>query len=319
LSASLAALHCRFGFVANLIVSVPSEDLYEALSADDGVEVVRWDLAGPPPRRDVDLVVQPYMKPAAVLARLTEVDAKVVQSQSIGYDGVDTVLPPGITYCNATGVHEASTAELAVALILASLRGFPAFTAAQAEGRWAHAHANALADKRVLVVGYGGVGRAVAARLTPFEVLIDRVATRARSDQDGPVHALDELPGLLREADVVVIAVPLTPSTTGMIDAGFLAAMKPGALLVNVARGQVAVTDDLVMAAQDGRVRLALDVTDPEPLPPGHPLWSMENVLITPHVGGDSTAMRPRVLRLIRAQLRALATGEPLINIVIKG
>ena len=270
------------------------------------------------PPADLTMAVVPYMSPLSLLRALAGTTVSVVQSQSIGYDGVADLLPAGVTYCNAAGVHEASTAELAVALTLASLRGLPAFTTAQAERRWAHERFDSLADKRVLVIGQGGIGRAAAERFRPFDVDLVRVATTARTDEDGAVHAVSELATLLPESDVVLLAVPLNPATTRMVDDHFLAAMKPGALLVNVSRGAVVDTDALVAHARDGRVMAALDVTDPEPLPPDHPLWSIPGILITPHVGGDSTAMAPRMERLIHNQVTRLVRGDEPLNAVLR-
>ena len=270
------------------------------------------------PPADLTMAVVPYMSPLSLLRALAGTTVSVVQSQSIGYDGVADLLPAGVTYCNAAGVHEASTAELAVALTLASLRGLPAFTTAQAERRWAHERFDSLADKRVLVIGQGGIGRAAAERFRPFDVDLVRVATTARTDEEGAVHAVSELATLLPESDVVLLAVPLNPATTRMVDDHFLAAMKPGALLVNVSRGAVVDTDALVAHARDGRVMAAMDVTDPEPLPPDHPLWSIPGILITPHVGGDSTAMAPRMERLIHNQVTRLVRGDEPLNAVLR-
>ena len=282
-----------------------------------GASFVVWDMISTPPA-DLTMAVVPYMSPLSLLRAVTGTTVSVVQSQSIGYDGVADLLPAGVTYCNAAGVHEASTAELAVALTLASLRGLPAFTRAHDERRWAHERFDALADKRVLVIGQGGIGRAAAERFRPFEVDLVRVATTARTDESGAVHAVSELPALLPEADIVLLAVPLNSATTRLVDDRFLSAMKPGALLVNVSRGGVVDTDALVAHARDGRVTAALDVTDPEPLPPDHPLWSTPGIVITPHVGGDSTAMAPRMERLIRDQVARLVRGGSVRNVVLR-
>jgi phosphoglycerate dehydrogenase-like enzyme len=228
-------------------------------------------------------------------------------------------LPPGVTLCNAGGVHDASTAELAVGLILARLRRLDDAARAQAEARWTHGRYDALADRTVLVVGYGGVGTAIAARLDPFEVETIRVARRARPGADPAVHGMAELDALLPRADVVVLACPLTPETRGLVDAPFLARMRDGALLVNVARGPVVDTDALLAELVSGRLRAALDVTDPEPLPPDHPLWRAPGVLISPHVGGNTSAFLPRARRLVGAQVRRWAAGEPLRHVVRAG
>lgn len=302
-----------------LVVTVPTEELHAALASAAGAEVLRWDLSGEPPRAGLDLVVVPYMSGPALLGVLAGLGPLVVQSQSIGYEGVDAVLPAGLTFCNAAGVHETSTAELAVGLMIASQRRLPALVRAQADRLWAHAPSLSLADSTVLVVGQGGVGRAVVSRLYPFEVDVVRVARTGRQDGDGVVRAVDELPGLLPAADIVVLAVPLNEDTAGLVGREFLAAMRPGALLVNVARGRVVVTADLVDAVRAGQVRAALDVVDPEPLPPEHVLWSLDDVLLTPHIGGHCAAMLPRVVALVRRQIAALAAGRPAHNIVIDG
>ncbi|OAA25480.1 phosphoglycerate dehydrogenase-like oxidoreductase [Frankia sp. EI5c] len=300
-----------------LVVTVPTEELRAALASAPGAEVVVWDLSGAPPRTDLDLVVPPYMAGPAVLTALEGLRPRLVQSQSIGYEGVSAVLPAGLTFSNAAGVHETSTAELAIGLMIASQRRLPALTRAQADHRWAHTGSLALADSRVIVIGQGGVGKAIVSRLRPFEVEIIRVAASHRVDGDGVVSAVDELPGLLPGADIVTLAVPLNPNTAGLVDRELLALMKPGALLVNVARGGVVVTDDLVAAVRAGRVRAALDVVDPEPLPPEHPLWGLDDVILTPHVGGHTAAMLPRVVALLRRQIDALSAGEPPHNVVI--
>jgi phosphoglycerate dehydrogenase-like enzyme len=302
---------------AHLTVSVPDESIQMRLASVDGASFAVWDMVSPPPP-DLTMAVMPYMTESSILRALSGTTVSVVQSQSIGYDGVADALPAGIAFCNAAGVHEASTAELAVALTLASLRGIPEFALAQAGGRWAHERFDALADKRVLVIGQGGIGRAAAERFRPFEVELVRMATTARADEHGAVHAISELAGLLPEADVVLLAVPLTSATTRLVDADFLSSMKRGALLVNVSRGAVVDTDALVAYARDGRVRAALDVTDPEPLPANHPLWTTPGILISPHVGGDSTAMAPRMERLIREQAARLVRGEEPLNVVLR-
>jgi phosphoglycerate dehydrogenase-like enzyme len=185
----------------------------------------------------------------------------------------------------------------------------------QERGEWPTAYTeldDSLADRTVLILGYGSIGEALERRLNVFECDVIRVARRARAG----VHPISELPELLPRADVVVLLTPATEETRGMVDAKFLARLKDGALLVNVARGVVVDTDALLAELSTGRIRAALDVTDPEPLPAGHPLWTAPNVLINPHRGGASTAFAPRVARLVRAQLERYVRGEPLINVV---
>jgi phosphoglycerate dehydrogenase-like enzyme len=301
-----------------IVVSVPSAELFETLSGLPGITPVRWSLEGPPPRTDLDLVVTPYMSKAGGLDLLGQIGPCVVQSQSIGYDGVADVLPKDKTYCNAASVHETSTAELTLGLIIAAQRNLPEFVRAAERGEWRQGKTRALADSQVLVIGQGGVGQAIMTRLAPFEISLTRVASTRRTDAGGVVHGISELSDLLPEADIAVLAVPLTPATTGLVDTAFLNSMKDDALLVNIARGAVAVTDDLVEALSTGRIRAALDVIDPEPLPADHPLWKLENVLITPHVGGNTTAMAPRVAALVRSQAEALRDGRPVCNVVIQ-
>jgi len=246
----------------------------------------------------------------AVFARMPRL--KVVQTLTAGVDHIRPEVPEGVLLCNGRGIHNASTAELALTLTLASLRDVPGFVKDQQAGRWNQDWRPALADKTVLIVGYGDIGRDIERRLLPFEVEMVRVARAAR---DG-VQPVADLPALLPQADVVILVVPGTSETRGLVDAVFLDAMKEGALLVNVARGPVVVTDDLLAALHAGRVHAALDVTDPEPLPAGHPLWSAPNVLITPHVGGATPAMWPRAYRLVRRQLERFAAGEPVANVM---
>ncbi|TFD46385.1 hydroxyacid dehydrogenase [Cryobacterium frigoriphilum] len=303
-----------------ILVSVPDHTLRDALGElPDGVDLIEWALDGPAPVPEIDLVVMPYMGATRKLAHLAGVQTRLVQSQAIGYDGADAVLPAGNLLANAASVHEASTAELTVGLILASQRGIPNFVRDADAGQWSRPdqqHAS-LADRTVLLLGYGGVSRAIEARLLPFETTIVRVARTARSDETGPVHAFGELAELLPQADIVVVAVPLTTETHHLVDDAFLARMPDGALLVNIARGPVADTEALLAHASSGRLRLALDVTDPEPLPDGHPLFALSNVLISPHVGGASTAMLPRMVRLLREQIRRMQRGDEPLNVVL--
>jgi phosphoglycerate dehydrogenase-like enzyme len=238
---------------------------------------------------------------------------------SAGYEDVLPLVPPAVQLANAAGVHDASTAELAVGLVLASLRGIPEMVRAQEQHRWAELGGRrSLADRAVLILGYGSVGRAIARRLAGFEVTVTAVASRARRGDDlvGVVRGVDELPELLPLHDVVIVIVPLNERTRGMVDDTFLAAMPAGAVLVNVARGAVVDTDALVRACASGRLLAAVDVTDPEPLPADHPLWDTPGVLVSPHVGGFTSAFRPRAIALLRAQLARFGRGEPLHNLV---
>lgn len=258
------------------------------------------------------LATGPVVRLADRMAQL-----RVVQLLSAGADAWTGHLNEHVTLCDARGVHNSSTAEWALTAILAYQRSFPAFIRSQAAGVWDRSPVPTaeLTGRRVLIVGAGAIGEALAARLIACESTVTRVA---RSARDG-VHAVSDLPKLLPEADIVVLLLPLTPETTGLVDAGFLGHMRDGALLVNAARGPVVVTDDLVAELQSGRINAAMDVTDPEPLPEGHPLWSLPNVLITPHVAGTVQGLMPRAFDLLDAQLRSYIAGEPLINVVSEG
>ncbi|WP_228010650.1 2-hydroxyacid dehydrogenase [Nonomuraea phyllanthi] len=262
---------------------------------------------------DVEVWVPPLATVPDVpgtLARMRSL--RLLQTVTAGVEPYLPHIPQGVVLCNARGVHDAGTAEWAVGAMIAVLREFPGFVDAQRQGAWTYHHTGVLADSTVLIVGYGSIGAALERRLDGFEVEVVRVA---RSARDG-VHAMDDLPKLLPEADVVVLLVPATTATAGMVDAAFLARMKDGALLVNAARGGVVDTEALIAELKTGRIRAALDVTAPEPLPEGHPLWSAPGVLITPHIAGSTPASGRRTLRLIRAQLLRHLADEPLVNVI---
>ncbi|MET8957003.1 2-hydroxyacid dehydrogenase [Streptomyces sp. NPDC004393] len=286
----------------------------------EGPTYVHWDGEDIFPADPVaaDFYVPPYWKGPEVATRPLRHGARprVVQTLTAGIDHVRGHVPPGTVLCNARGVHNASVAELALTLTLASLRGIPHFVHGQEVEEWRAGVYSALADRTVLIVGYGAIGRAIEDRLTPFECDVLRVARTARSAPLGPVHALADLPDLLPRADVVILATPLTDATVGLFDAAFLARMRDGTLLVNIARGRVVDTKALLAELEAGRLRAALDVTDPEPLPVGHPLWHAPGVLISPHVGNKTSAFLPRVKRLLRSQLGRFVAGERLENVV---
>ncbi|GAA3404481.1 2-hydroxyacid dehydrogenase [Pseudarthrobacter polychromogenes] len=304
---------------APLQVSLPDQKLLDALAPASGVEFYVWDFSGSAPAERLDIVVPPYMRGPEVLAALESVEIGLVQSQSIGYDGVADVLPAGCVFANAAGVHETSTAELALGMMIASQRGMDDFARNQASGTWDNSQRPSLADRRVLLVGYGGVGKAIEARLLPFETKVTRMASREREDPSGKIFGIDSLYEQLPLHDIAVVSVPLSEQTRQLVDAKFLAAMPDGALLVNVARGAVADTDALLAEASSGRLRAAVDVTDPEPLPADHPLWTTPGVLITPHVGGASSAMFPRMVRLVQQQIGLMLEGKEPVNVVLGG
>ncbi|HSE71164.1 MAG TPA: 2-hydroxyacid dehydrogenase [Nocardioidaceae bacterium] len=293
-------------FDPELLGEPPSGLRYEVVVPGDAQEL-------PESVSEVELYVPPYRfsrRDSAVMSRMPRL--RVVQTMTAGVDHIRSFVPEGVTLCNGRGIHDTSTAELAVALMLASRRGLPDFVRAQERGQWSPFVAPALADSTVLIVGYGAIGAAIEQRLTGFEVDVVRVARTAR---DG-VHGFAELPELVPQADVVVLIVPITDQTRHLVDAGFLSRMKDGALLVNVARGPVVDTDALVQALGTRRIHAALDVTDPEPLPEEHPLWSAPNLLLSPHVGGATEVMWPRTYRVLREQLARFAKGEPMANVM---
>lgn len=300
------------------VVSLPDHAFSEAVGDVDGVDVVIGDLRGVPPRPDeIEFLVPPYMFrwDHGILTELPSL--KVVQLLTAGFDTVRRDVPDGVILANAAGVHDTSTAELAMTLALASLRRIPEFVRNQASGTWGRMGLlPSLADKRVLILGYGGIGRALARRLLAFETSVTAVASRARDGDEfvSHVHSVDEIAELLPDADVVMVAVPYSQATHHLVDDAFLARMPDGSVLVNVARGRVADTDALMRHA--GRLRIAVDVTDPEPLPPEHPMWRLPDVLISPHAGGPTSAFTPRAVSLVRSQLEAFVAGEPLTNVV---
>lgn len=249
--------------------------------------------------------------PAAdVLPALTSL--KLLQLATAGAEAWTGKVPAGVTMATARGAHGKATAEWAVGALLAVLREFPGFVDAQRSQRWTQHRTDMLDGRTALVLGAGDLGSEVRVRLEAFGV---RVTMVARSARDG-VRAIAELPDLLPVHDIVVLMVPLTEATTGLVDADFLAAMPDGAVLVNAARGRVVDTDALLAALRSGRIRAALDVTEPEPLPAGHPLWDAPGVFITPHVGGSTTGAAERAAAVVRAQLQRHVAGEPLQNVV---
>ncbi len=295
---------------------VPTKEILSALADLPGVtaDVVVPDGGTlPASAAEVEFYVPAFFPAQAAITAIAQMPSlRVVQAQTAGVERLLPHVPPGVTLCNARGVHDSSTAEWVVAVTLAALRDLPYFAAEQAAGRWSYRFTDCLADKTVLIVGYGSIGGAVERRLSGFEVTVQRVARRPR---DG-VAAVSELPDLLPGADVVILLAPVTPETIGMVDAGFLARMKDGALLVNAARGSLVVTDALTEELRRGRLRAAVDVTGPEPLPPGHPWWTLPNVLITPHVAASTSAFQPRALAFLRGQADRFVRGEDLVNVI---
>jgi phosphoglycerate dehydrogenase-like enzyme len=304
-----------------LVANVPQRRELEPLS--NGVELVAE------PDAEVEFVVlgpELARGARALFKRLPNL--RVVQSTSAGVDSLLPLVPEGVTLCGASGAYDIAVSEWVVAMLLALGWHLPQFYELQQRAEWdsnagdwistgpsSIGRVDDLDGTTVLVFGHGSIGRAVAARLAPFGVHTIGIARHARDDAEAP----EALPRLLPEADAVVLLSPLTPETTGTVDAHFLARMKEGALLINAARGAIVDTDALVDALRAGHIRAALDVTDPEPLPPEHPLWQAPNLLITPHIAGSVTRWRNRAYRLAGEQLRRYVAGEPLLNVSVGG
>ncbi|MDQ6849582.1 MAG: 2-hydroxyacid dehydrogenase [Actinomycetota bacterium] len=294
-------------------VCLPSEAMAAELPA--GVKILIWTGHGDPPEgiEDTEFLVGEYMAgPLAERALARMPNLRVIQLLSAGVEPWLPLVPDGVTLCNGRGVHGGSTAELAVAGLLSLLRELPHFHDEQHAGRWSPSHSDDLDGKRVLILGAGDIGRRVAAAVRVFDAVCTFVA---RSARDG-IRAIDELPTLLPEHDIVVVSLPHTDETHHLVDARFLAALPDGAMVVNISRGTIVDTDALLAELEAGRLSAFLDVTDPEPLPADHPLWRAPNVLITPHVGGGTTGWAKRGNRLVREQIARFVAGEDLVNVV---
>jgi phosphoglycerate dehydrogenase-like enzyme len=240
---------------------------------------------------------------------------RVLQTLSAGVDWLLPFVPPGVTICDAGGARNSAVAEWVLAVILASTRTLPELRDRQREHAWKWSQSRELAGSTVMILGYGAIGTAVEARLAPFDVELIRVARHVRPG----VHSVDDLASLLPGADILVVLLPLTPATSGLLDGDLLGRLRPGALLVNAARGPIVDTDALLELLQAERIRAALDVTDPEPLPADHPLWDAPGVLITPHFAGDTLAADRRAFALVGEQVGRHVRGEPLVNVVEHG
>lgn len=280
----------------------------------DGVELHLVPKDGPLAREfyAAEFLVPPFGSRRVMEALPRMKELRVIQANSSGVEWLSPHVPEGVTVCSARGTRDVVVAEWVLAAILAMTKELGHWQRQQEAEAWEPKLLDELAGSRALIVGYGSIGEAVEARLAPFEVSVERIASRARPG----VHGVDRLSDLLPLADIVVLLLPSTPSTDGLFDEGMLARMKPDALLVNAGRGTAVDTQALVDAVKEQRLRAALDVTDPEPLPEGHPLWHLPGALVTPHLAGDSLASERRAYRLIGEQVRRYMDGEPLINVV---
>jgi phosphoglycerate dehydrogenase-like enzyme len=260
---------------------------------------------------EIEFYVPSYMgglKTIEIIPKMKNL--KVVHYNQAGYEDILPHIPQGVTLCNGSGLHDVSTSELAIGLAISARRGFAEFMDNQKKGVWHRTRKPALADSHVGIVGYGHIGKRIASLLEMFET---KVTAFTRSGSDGSVK-ISEFDDYLPKLDVIILILPLTAESKNFMNAARLKKMKDGSTLVNVARGAIVDTDALVAELNSGRITAGLDVTDPEPLPAGHPLWSAPNVIISPHVGGDSGAFEPRARKLVQAQLSRIAKNEPLVN-----
>lgn len=301
-----------------LEVLVPDDLGVKALSASPGIEAIRYVPGDPwpPGHTDATVVVVGHEGAAAVGARFTELPRlQLVQTLNAGYEQWLPLLPEGVTLSNGRGAHGGSTAEWVVGALLAIYRDFARYGADQRAGVWRPAYTETLIGKRVVVLGAGDLGENLAARLAPFETEVTLIGRVARPG----VQTIADLPGLLPIADAVVSVLPATEATYRIIDAEFLARLPDGAVVVNAGRGGAVDTDALVGELKTGRLRAALDVTDPEPLPAGHPLWSVPGLLLTPHVAGSTTGSDERAWVVAARQIESYAAGEVPSNVVVSG
>ena len=265
---------------------------------------------------EITFYVPTYMggRPALELTKKMP-NLKILQMPNAGYDDAMEYVRDGMTLCNGKSIHDDSTAELAVGLTIASLRGFPDFVRNQDKSEWVHVKNKSINDRKIGIIGFGSIGTTIAKMLSGFTV---EIIPFTQSGRDNTI-AITDLDKHLPTLDVVILILPLTKESKHLFDAKRLSLMKDGALLVNVARGPIVETDALVKELNSGRITAALDVTDPEPLPKDHPLWRAKGVLISPHVGGNTTAFESRARRLIESQLNLLAQGKALNNIIVAG
>ena len=290
---------------------------WDDLDATAGVTMMGPSSApmGSEAQREATFYVPPYMSGPAGLEPIRQMpELQCVQLPTAGYDDAVAFRRNGLVFCNASGVHDISTAELALGLAIASLRQLDSFVLAQSSGTWLPGGQASLAHRRVALVGYGSIGQTIGRLLEPFGVDVEAFT---RSGQGG-THTMAEFDDLVPTFDVIILILPATPETINLMDKRRLGLMKDGALLVNVARGTIVDTDALVNELESGRIRAALDVTNPEPLPADHPLWRAPGVIISPHVGGNSSAFEPAMRALLAQQFSRLVSGESLLNIVMR-
>ena len=263
---------------------------------------------------EVEFYVPPYMVWAPALAMLDRLPSlRAVQLVTAGIDWIAPHMPPRAQLYRGVGIHEAAVTELVIGSLLALVKGLPDFVREQDRSTWAHRRVGGMLGSRAVVLGYGAIGRATGSALESLGVSVTGVGRSARP----PARPLSELGGLLADCDTLVVLLPLTDETRGLVDGAMLARLPDGATVVNAARGPIIESGALERELVSGRLRAALDVTDPEPLPADSPLWALPNVLITPHVAGDSELFPRLAARLVADQMTRYQRGLPLAHEVV--
>ncbi|MCW0215214.1 MAG: 2-hydroxyacid dehydrogenase [Pseudonocardia sp.] len=304
--------------MSSIVALVPHDEGIRFLADVPGVRAVRYDPEAelPAEAADAEVLVSPFLARGDVVRITDKLPAlKLVQLLTAGAEAWIDRLPEGVALSDGKGAHGGATAEWIVSVLLAVYRELPGFIRSQERAEWDQHSTDELAGKRVLIIGAGDVAEHTVRRLTPFEVTTTLVGRTAREG----VHGIDEVLDLLPRHDACVVIIPLTEATRGLVDAEFLAAMPDGAVLVNGARGPVADTAALTAELVSGRLRAAVDVTDPEPLPADHPLWKAPGLLLTPHVGGSVPGALRRAYGVAAEQIAAYARGEEPPNLVVDG
>jgi phosphoglycerate dehydrogenase-like enzyme len=294
---------------------IPEQDGRDAIGELPGdVSCHLFPRIGPPPD---EILRAEFLVPSHATRGLRRLlremgELRVIQTLSAGVDWLLPFAPTDVTLCDARGARDGAVSEWVLASILALTKDLPELRDRQREHVWHAIEPDDLAGRTVTILGYGSIGKAVEARLAPFGVDVLRVARSARSE----VHCVQELPSLLSSTEILIVLLPFTPETEGLLDAGTLACLPPGALLINAARGRIVDQAALLELLRARRLRAALDVTDPEPLPGDHPLWDAPGVMITPHLAGDSPLASRSAFQLVGEQVRRSVSGEPLSNVV---
>lgn len=303
-----------------LRVLLPWQDLVDQLQVP-GIEPILWHIdEDPNDAPEADVLVTERPSNPELRSRVSRIKGlKHVHLLSIGYEWVLEHLPEHVSLTNSKGAVEDATAEHCLALMLASLRQLPQIGQQQRKRQWTRTWTGSLHGSKVVLLGAGGVGSEIRSRLLPFKPAELTVFARTERvhEQGYPIYSLDRIRAVLPTADVVIVALPHTPETEQLIDTKFLSEMKNGSLLVNVGRGPIVDTEALLPELQAGRLHAALDVTDPEPLPADHALWSAPNCIITPHMAGDTGQFISLVSELAVNQVIAFAHGEELANRII--